>query len=118
MKKLRLTALLIAVLSVMVSVPGYVAAAGCDPGSGCCGTGQTYVGQQLFAVPGAPAQVGFGPAASPPQSGSVTNRVGATAKTQTVRTKSAPRIPSVPQFKAESLEVFTFSRTPYLGSLW
>jgi len=118
MKQMSLTALLIAILSAMMVVPGYVAAAGCDPGSGCCGAGQSYVGQQLFAVPGAPSQVTYGPAPIPRQSTNVTNVSTTARKARAVQTETAPRIPTVPQFKAESLEVLTLSRTPCLGTLW
>jgi hypothetical protein len=118
MRKLSLTALLVAILSATVVLPGYVAAAGCDPASGCCGTGQSYVGQQLFAVPGGPSQVTYGPAPIPRQSTSAPKVDSTAGKARAAQTKTGPVIPVVPQFTSESLQVFTFSRTPFLGTLW
>jgi hypothetical protein len=118
MKKLSLTALLAVIVSAMVGVPGYVAAAGCDPGSGCCGNGQTYVGQQLFPNPAVPAQTSVSPAANRPQPMRAGNVMNSTRKTQAAQTKATPIVPLPLQAARQSPEALTFSFIPCLGTLW
>ncbi len=62
------TTLLLAVVVSVTAFPGIVAASGCDPGSGCCGGGQSFVGQQLFSVPYGPSQAATGWTGNLPQS--------------------------------------------------
>jgi len=112
MNKLSLTALLVAMLSATVGVPGYVTAADCCPGSGCCGPGQTYVGQQLFPNPAGYAPVGIGPAARPPQTMNATNVPGSGKKARGAQTKAKPALPLAPQGAMQSPSVVTLSRPP------
>jgi hypothetical protein len=122
MKKLRLPTFLAVIVFTAVGAPANVDAAGCCPGSGCCGTGQTYVGQQLFPNPAAPAPVSMSPAANPPQVMKSTKPINVSAsarKTAAAQSQSAAPIASSTQQAArESLEALTFSCAPCLGNLW
>lgn len=118
MKRVSLTTLLVVIVSASVGVPGYVAAGACDPGSGCCGAGQTYVGRQLFPNPAASYRVSPGAAASSRQTTKPTNSVSAVKKTPAAQSKSARVFPLAPQAAGHVLEVLTFSCTPCLGTLW
>jgi hypothetical protein len=118
MKRLRVTALLVVIVLAAVGAPGYVIAAGCDPASGCCGTGQTYVGQQLFPNPAAPYQVSPDAAASPRQTTKPANVVSTVKKTPVAQSKTAPVFPLAPKVAGNVLDILTFSYIPCLGTLW
>jgi hypothetical protein len=117
MKKLYLRALLV-VVSAAVGAPGYLAAAGCDPGSGCCGAGQAFVGQQFFVNPAGPFQVRVGPAANPAPAINSAMLTNATRKPQTAQAKTGRIVPLARQAAGLPLEGLTVSCIPCLGTLW
>jgi hypothetical protein len=117
MMKLSMTALLVVMVSATVAVPGHVAAGCCDPGSGCCGTGQTYVGQQLFPNPAVPAQTSVNLAASPPQNTRATNVAGVARKKQAAQV-TTQIVPLPLQAAGHSPKGLPFSFIPCLGTLW
>jgi hypothetical protein len=118
MNKLSLSALLFAIVSATVGVPGYVAAAGCDPASGCCGTGPTYVGQQLFPNSARPFQVNVGPAANPTQPMKATNVISSVKKARAAQTQTTPMVPGAPKVPGRSREALTLSCSPMFGAPW
>jgi len=118
MKKSSLTALLVVIVSGMVGAHMYAAAAGCDPGSGCCGTGQTYVGQPLFANPAGPYHVNIVPAANPPQPMNAKQVIGSPRTTRAAQSKATPIVPLTQPAAGKSTEGVTFSSLPFLGTLW
>lgn len=118
MKQLRFTALMVVIVSATMGAPGYVAAAGCDPASGCCGTGQTYEGQQLFPNQTIPAQVSVSPVARPPQNIRATNVAGGVRKARAVQVKAKPVVPVAQQSADRSPGALIFSYMPCLGTLW
>jgi hypothetical protein len=118
MNKLSLTALMVVIVSATMGAPGYVAAAGCDPASGCCGTGQTYVGQQLFPNQAIPAQVSVSPVARPPQNIRATNVAGGVRNARAVQVKAQLVVPMTQQRVDRSPEALIFSYMPCLGTLW
>jgi hypothetical protein len=116
MRKLSLSALLAVI--VWSTIGGPAAAADCCPGSGCCGSGQTYVGNQLFPNPAGPFQVGNAPAASAlhPIKSAETHR--AAGKRQAAQAEATAVAVSGPRVPTRSREALTVSCSPVFGSLW
>ena len=104
MKNNSLTVLLV-VVAATVGVPGYLLAAGCDPASGCCGTGQNYVSQQLFPNLTAPYQVSPRTVATPLPTTNTKNAVSTVRKAPVAQSETAPIVPVAQQPSGQSLEV-------------
>jgi hypothetical protein len=118
MKKLSFTALLVVIVAATWSVPGYLSAQGCDPSSGCCGAGQTYVGRQLFQNQGVPSQASVRPAAKPQQPMKANNATGSTRKTLSTQTRTEPIVPAALQAAVRPGVALSFSLIPFFGTLW
>jgi hypothetical protein len=119
MKNSTLTALLVGLLSsVTMSAPNYVVAADCCPGSGCCATGQTYVGQQLFPNPAIPFQVNAAPAATPSQPVRATSMTSSAEKRRSPQTNVRPTAPMALQAAWRFQDTQSASAAALFGTLW